>query len=131
MQDHRALKEPSRLFESMVVVGLPPNCDIQALQRQYVTRKFEGSGKLRNALSYQNNSRVEPNLEPQVGVLSEMSNLSVNEGKKRGGGAVGGLHMALGIDCLSYTFRSYLFIPQKSSCHLNTKIFFRFASLEA
>ncbi|KAK6236550.1 hypothetical protein SCA6_011887 [Theobroma cacao] len=64
--DHRALKEPSRLFESMVVVGLPPNCDIQALQRQYVTRKFEGSGKLRNALSYQNNSRVEPNLEPQV-----------------------------------------------------------------
>ncbi|XWS70086.1 hypothetical protein CRYUN_Cryun03dG0018900 [Craigia yunnanensis] len=64
--DHRSLKEPSRLFESMVVVGLPPNCDIQALQRQYVTRKFEGSGKLRSALSYQNNSRVEPNLEPQV-----------------------------------------------------------------
>ncbi|XVE70701.1 hypothetical protein DITRI_Ditri10aG0091900 [Diplodiscus trichospermus] len=64
--DHRSLKEPSRLFESMVVVGLPPNCDIQALQRQYVNRKFEGSGKLRNALSYQNNSRVEPNLEPQV-----------------------------------------------------------------
>ncbi|XP_021276122.1 uncharacterized protein LOC110410638 isoform X2 [Herrania umbratica] len=50
----------------MVVVGLPPNCDIHALQRQYVTRRFEGSGKLRNALSYQNNSRVEPNLEPQV-----------------------------------------------------------------
>ncbi|XWS26607.1 hypothetical protein CRYUN_Cryun26dG0045300 [Craigia yunnanensis] len=64
--DHRSLKEPSRLFESLVVVGLPPNCDIQALQRQYVTGKFEGSGKLRSALSYQNNSRVEPNLEPQV-----------------------------------------------------------------
>ncbi|XVE54002.1 hypothetical protein DITRI_Ditri03aG0047800 [Diplodiscus trichospermus] len=64
--DHRSLKEPSRLFESMVVVGLPPNCDIQALQRQYLSRKFEGSGKLRSALSYQNNSRVEPNLEPQV-----------------------------------------------------------------
>ncbi|OMO91760.1 hypothetical protein COLO4_18109 [Corchorus olitorius] len=62
--DHRSLKEPSRLFESMVVVGLPPNCDIQALQRQYVSRKFEGSGKLRSALSF--NSRVEPNLEPQV-----------------------------------------------------------------
>ncbi|XWS17479.1 hypothetical protein CRYUN_Cryun33cG0071300 [Craigia yunnanensis] len=64
--DHRSWKEPSGLFESMVVVGLPPNCDIQALQRQYVTRKFEGSGKLRSALSYQNNSRVGPNLEPQV-----------------------------------------------------------------
>ncbi|KAE8657988.1 DENN domain-containing protein isoform 2 [Hibiscus syriacus] len=64
--DHRSWKEPSRLFESMVVVGLPPNCDIPALQRQYVTRKFEGSGKLRSALSYQNSSRIEPNLEPQV-----------------------------------------------------------------
>ncbi|KAK8547275.1 hypothetical protein V6N13_097989 [Hibiscus sabdariffa] len=64
--DHRSFKEPSRLFESMVVVGLPPSCDAQALQRQYVTRQFEGSGKLRNPLSCQNNSRVEPCLEPQV-----------------------------------------------------------------
>ncbi|KAL1097458.1 hypothetical protein V6Z11_D05G036100 [Gossypium hirsutum] len=50
----------------MVVVGLPPSCDIQALQRQYVTRQSEGSGKLRSALSCQNNSRVEPYVEPQV-----------------------------------------------------------------
>ncbi|KAE8714086.1 DENN domain-containing protein isoform 2 [Hibiscus syriacus] len=64
--DHRSFKEPSRLFESMVVVGLPPSCDVQALQRLYVTRQFEGSGKLRSALSCQNNSRVEPCLEPQV-----------------------------------------------------------------
>ncbi|KHG19106.1 DENN domain-containing 4C [Gossypium arboreum] len=64
--DHRSFKGPSRLFESMVVVGLPPSCDIQALQRQYVTRQPEGSGKLRSALSCQNNSRVEPYLEPQV-----------------------------------------------------------------
>ncbi|KAG4929561.1 hypothetical protein JHK84_046531 [Glycine max] len=64
--DHRSWKEPSRLFESMVVVGLPPNCDVQALQRKYVDRKFEGSGKLRSALGYQNQSRVEPNIEPQV-----------------------------------------------------------------
>ncbi|KAL2977925.1 hypothetical protein AAZX31_13G092400 [Glycine max] len=64
--DHRSWKEPSQLFESMVVVGLPPNCDVQALQRQYVDRKFEGSGKLRSALGYQNQSRVEPNIEPQV-----------------------------------------------------------------
>ncbi|KAG4144407.1 hypothetical protein ERO13_D05G034900v2 [Gossypium hirsutum] len=64
--DHRSFKGPSRLFESMVVVGLPPSCDIQALQRQYVTRQSEGSGKLRSALSCQNNSRVEPYVEPQV-----------------------------------------------------------------
>ncbi|XP_024017170.1 uncharacterized protein LOC21409988 [Morus notabilis] len=64
--DHRSLKEPTRLFESMVVVGLHPNCDIQALERQYVGRKSEASGKLRSTLSYQNQSRVEPNLEPQV-----------------------------------------------------------------
>ncbi|KAK8597668.1 hypothetical protein V6N13_095068 [Hibiscus sabdariffa] len=64
--DHRSWKEPSSLFESMVVVGLPPNCDTQALQRQYVTRNFEGSGKLQSALSYQNSSHIEPNIEPQV-----------------------------------------------------------------
>ncbi|KAK7363296.1 hypothetical protein VNO77_05432 [Canavalia gladiata] len=64
--DHRSWKEPSRLFESMVVVGLHPNCDVQALQRQYVNRKFEASGKLRSTLGYQNQSRVEPNIEPQV-----------------------------------------------------------------
>ncbi|XP_062148031.1 uncharacterized protein LOC133856974 [Alnus glutinosa] len=64
--DHRSLKEPTRLFESMVVVGLHPNCDIQALHRQYIARKSEGSGRLRSALSSQNQSRVEPNIEPQV-----------------------------------------------------------------
>ncbi|XP_030448297.1 uncharacterized protein LOC115671009 isoform X1 [Syzygium oleosum] len=63
--DHRSIKEPSRLFESMVVVGLHPNCDTQALQKRYVARKFEGSGKLRNSLSG-HQSRVEPNIEPQV-----------------------------------------------------------------
>ncbi|XP_010533026.1 PREDICTED: uncharacterized protein LOC104808888 [Tarenaya hassleriana] len=64
--DHKSLKDPSRLFESMVVVGLHPNCDIRALERQYIARKSEGSGKFRNALSSQNHSRVEPSLEPQV-----------------------------------------------------------------
>lgn len=67
MQDHRSLKEPTRLFESMVVVGLHPNCDIQALERQYIARKSEGSGKLRSAISYQ--TRVEANIEPQVGIF--------------------------------------------------------------
>ncbi|XP_071715418.1 uncharacterized protein [Rutidosis leptorrhynchoides] len=62
----RILKEPSRLFESMVVVGLHPSCDINALQRQYFGRRSEGPGRLRNALSGQHQFRVEPNLEPQV-----------------------------------------------------------------
>ncbi|KAL8189081.1 hypothetical protein R6Q57_029342 [Mikania cordata] len=62
----RILKEPSKLFESMVVVGLHPNCDIQALQRQYIGRRSEVPGRLRNAISVQNQFRVEPNFEPQV-----------------------------------------------------------------
>lgn len=53
----------------MVVVGLHPNSDIQALQKQIFARKSEGSGKFRSALSGQNLARVEPNLEPQVANL--------------------------------------------------------------
>ncbi|CAH9065928.1 unnamed protein product, partial [Cuscuta europaea] len=64
--DHRVWKEPSRLFESMVVVGLHPSCDIQALQSLYFSRKSEGSGRFRGSIGGQNHSRVEPNLEPQV-----------------------------------------------------------------
>ncbi|KAK4746830.1 hypothetical protein SAY87_025867 [Trapa incisa] len=64
--DQRSLKEPSRLFESMVVVGLHPNCDIQALHKRYISRKSEGSSKLRTVLSGQHKTRVEPSLEPQV-----------------------------------------------------------------
>ncbi|CAN0839349.1 hypothetical protein LINGRAHAP2_LOCUS2548 [Linum grandiflorum] len=66
MQDHRALRESSKLFESMVVVGLPPNCDAQSLQRQFFARKSEGSGRLQTTIASQNQSRVEPILEPQV-----------------------------------------------------------------
>ncbi|KAK9099496.1 hypothetical protein Syun_026541 [Stephania yunnanensis] len=65
-QDHRPVKEPSRLFESMVVVGLHPDTDIQALQSQIFARKSEGPGKLRSALAGLSQARVEPNLEPQV-----------------------------------------------------------------
>ncbi|CAN8232572.1 unnamed protein product [Cochlearia groenlandica] len=66
-QDHKPLKDPSTVFESVVVVGLDPNCDIQALERQYVARNSEGSssGRLRSAL-VSHHSRVEPSLEPQV-----------------------------------------------------------------
>ncbi|KAM7276143.1 hypothetical protein ACFE04_018009 [Oxalis oulophora] len=65
--DHRPLIQPSRLFEAVVVAGLHPNCDIRALQRQYIDRKSEGSsGRFRSALTGHNHSRVEPSLEPQV-----------------------------------------------------------------
>lgn len=64
--DHRSVKEPSRLFESMVVLGLHPNTDIQTIQQQIFGRRSEVSGKWRSALSGQHQARVEPNLEPQV-----------------------------------------------------------------
>uniref|UniRef100_A0A803MG80 cDENN domain-containing protein n=1 Tax=Chenopodium quinoa TaxID=63459 RepID=A0A803MG80_CHEQI len=65
-QDHRSFIEPSKLFESMVVVGLPPSFDAQSLRKRLLARKTEGSGKFRIALSGHNHSRVEPNFEPQV-----------------------------------------------------------------
>ncbi|XP_021715014.1 uncharacterized protein LOC110682988 [Chenopodium quinoa] len=64
--DHRSFIEPSKLFESMVVVGLPPSFDAQSLRKRLLARKTEGSGKFRIALSGHNHSRVEPNFEPQV-----------------------------------------------------------------
>ncbi|KAL0338894.1 UNVERIFIED_CONTAM: DENN domain-containing protein 5B [Sesamum angustifolium] len=64
--DHRVCKEPSKLFESVIILGLPPNSDVEALQSMYFARKFEGSGRFRNAICGQNQSRIEPNLEPQV-----------------------------------------------------------------
>ncbi|MCL7039849.1 hypothetical protein MKW94_000831 [Papaver nudicaule] len=64
--DHRSIKEPTKLFESMVVVGLHPNTDVQTLQNMILARKSEGSGKLRSALGCNHSARVEPNLEPQV-----------------------------------------------------------------
>ncbi|CAK8563990.1 unnamed protein product [Lathyrus sativus] len=63
---HRSFKKPSQLFESIVVVGLHPNCDVQTLHTQFVDKKFEESAKLRSALGCQNQSLVEPNIEPQV-----------------------------------------------------------------
>ncbi|KAK4391862.1 DENN domain-containing protein 5B [Sesamum angolense] len=64
--DHRVWKEPSKLFESMVVVGLPPSSDIQALQNLYSAKRFEGSGRFRSSLGGQHQPLVEPTLEPQV-----------------------------------------------------------------
>ncbi|XP_051131211.1 uncharacterized protein LOC127251524 isoform X2 [Andrographis paniculata] len=50
----------------MVVVGLPPSSDVRALENLYFSRKVEGSGRFRTAISGQHQSRIEPNLEPQV-----------------------------------------------------------------
>ncbi|KAI5442227.1 hypothetical protein KIW84_011336 [Lathyrus oleraceus] len=66
---HRFFKKPSQLSESIVVVGLHLNCDDQTLHRQLVGRKLEESAKLRSALGCQNQSPVEPNIEPQVWLL--------------------------------------------------------------
>ncbi|KAH9617253.1 hypothetical protein KSS87_020782 [Heliosperma pusillum] len=66
VQEHRCFKEPSKLFESMVVVGLHPSFDTQILRKRLIAKKSEGSGKFRFALSGHNHSRVEPNFEPQV-----------------------------------------------------------------
>ncbi|KAL8254541.1 hypothetical protein R6Q59_032762 [Mikania micrantha] len=52
----KILKEPSRLFESMVVVGLHPNSDIQS-----------GSGRLQNSINGAPQSTLAvTNLQPQV-----------------------------------------------------------------
>lgn len=64
--NHRVWKEPSRLFESMVVVGLHPDCDIQTVKNIYSGRKSEGAGRFRGTLNGPHQCRVEPNLEPQV-----------------------------------------------------------------
>ncbi|KAI5419493.1 hypothetical protein KIW84_043600 [Lathyrus oleraceus] len=70
---HRSFKKPSQLSESIVVVGLHLNCDDQTLHRQLVGRKLEESAKLRSALGCQNQSPVEPNIEPQHQVAVQSS----------------------------------------------------------
>lgn len=64
--DQKSVKEPTRLFESMVVVGLHPNADTQALQKQIYERKSDGSKKLLSTLSFKHQANEEPKLEPQV-----------------------------------------------------------------
>ncbi|XP_068658413.1 uncharacterized protein [Aristolochia californica] len=64
--DQRSVKEPSRLYESIVVVGLHPNCDIKVLQKQMFEKNLEGSKTLQIASSFQNQANGKPNIEPQV-----------------------------------------------------------------
>lgn len=64
--DHRSIKEPSRLFESMVVVGLHPNTDVQALQKQMLERNLDDSKKSRSMMTYHHQVHAELDIEPQV-----------------------------------------------------------------
>ncbi|KAJ6825355.1 uncharacterized protein M6B38_375730 [Iris pallida] len=64
--DHRSIREPSRLFESMVVVGLHPNTDVQALQKQMMERNIDDTKKSRSIMAYHHQVHAELNLEPQV-----------------------------------------------------------------
>lgn len=64
--DNRSIKEPARLFESMVVVGLHPNTDVRDLKKQILERNNEDTKKSRGILSYHHQVHADLNLEPQV-----------------------------------------------------------------
>ncbi|XP_010917180.1 uncharacterized protein [Elaeis guineensis] len=64
--EQRPMKEPSRVFESMVVVGLHPDVDVQALQKLLDEKNNEFSKKQRSLLNCNHQIHAEPNLEPQV-----------------------------------------------------------------
>ncbi|XP_072952981.1 uncharacterized protein [Typha angustifolia] len=64
--DNRPVKEPSRVFESMVIVGLHPHSDVQALE-SLVMQKDDGSPKRAiNLLNNHHQVHAASNLEPQV-----------------------------------------------------------------
>lgn len=60
------MKEPSKVFESMIVVGLHPSVDVQALQKLVLEKNNEDSKKKRGLLNNNVQVQAEPNLEPQV-----------------------------------------------------------------
>ncbi|ONK66119.1 uncharacterized protein A4U43_C06F4340 [Asparagus officinalis] len=64
--DHRSVKEPSRLFESMVVVGLHPNTNVQELQKQLLERNNEDTKKSRSILNHHHQVHADLDLDPQV-----------------------------------------------------------------
>lgn len=66
LQSLRSFKEPSKLFETMVVVGLHPSFDVRTLGRQLIAWKNDVSEKVLFSLDHKNRSCIEPALEPQV-----------------------------------------------------------------
>jgi len=63
----RCIREPSHLFESIVIVGLPPNADIQELENIALGRNDEDGKRSRNLFSNSHHQvHAISNLEPQV-----------------------------------------------------------------
>lgn len=65
-QDNRPTREPSRVFESMVIVGLHPQVDAQALEPTVLARDEEDVRRTRNLINRNNQVHAASNLEPQV-----------------------------------------------------------------
>ncbi|KAH7656661.1 cDENN domain-containing protein [Dioscorea alata] len=64
--DQRSVKEPSKLFESIVVVGLHPRTDVRALEKHVLERSNEDQKKSRSMLNFHQQVHAEPNFEPQI-----------------------------------------------------------------
>ncbi|KAJ3699159.1 hypothetical protein LUZ61_002864 [Rhynchospora tenuis] len=64
--DNRPTKEPSRVFESMVVVGLHPQVDAQSLEPTILARDEEDVRRPRNLINRNNQVHAASNLEPQI-----------------------------------------------------------------
>ncbi|XP_066332627.1 uncharacterized protein [Miscanthus floridulus] len=62
----RCIREPSHLFESIVIVGLPPHADIQELENIALGRNDEDGKRSRNLFSNSHQVHAISNLEPQV-----------------------------------------------------------------
>lgn len=77
-QDHRSVTEPSSLFESMVVVGLHPNTDVQELQQQILERSNEDPKRPRSIFNYHHQVHADLNLEPQVFFFNQLNSLKVS-----------------------------------------------------
>ncbi|XP_020090289.1 uncharacterized protein LOC109711569 isoform X1 [Ananas comosus] len=64
--DCKSVKEPSRIFESMVIVGLHPNTDVRDLEKLVTGREDDDMKKPRNILGNHQQVHAAPSLEPQV-----------------------------------------------------------------
>jgi hypothetical protein len=66
-QGNRCIREPMHLFESIVIVGLPPQADIHELENIALGRNDEDGKKSRNIFSNSHHQvHAVSNLEPQV-----------------------------------------------------------------
>lgn len=66
-QGNRCIREPSHLFESIVIVGLPPQADIHELENIALGRNDEDGKRSRNLFGNSHNQvHAISNLEPQV-----------------------------------------------------------------